>query len=111
MSEDEAFIEALGPEKSSRLRGCGDGLKPPSKKGQRIDEELEKENEELKKRAEEDKECMKEMALRIEALESQANNQETQVQAQVQAYLKAQFPALFQSLGEASQTHPPQANV
>ncbi|KAL3838470.1 hypothetical protein ACJIZ3_023061 [Penstemon smallii] len=110
MNEDEAFIEALGPEKSGRLRGCGDGLKPPSKKGQNISEEVEKENEELRKKVEEDKECMKEMSSRIEALESQANSQEAQVQAQVQAYLKNQFPAFFQSLGNAGQTHP-HANV
>ncbi|GFP87568.1 hypothetical protein PHJA_000900500 [Phtheirospermum japonicum] len=36
LSEDEAFIKVLGPEKPSRLRGCGDGLKPPSKRGESI---------------------------------------------------------------------------
>ncbi|KAG8382296.1 hypothetical protein BUALT_Bualt05G0062100 [Buddleja alternifolia] len=49
MTEDEAFIVVFGEEKSNRLRGCGDGLKPPSKRGQRINKELERENEELKK--------------------------------------------------------------
>ncbi|KAL3820222.1 hypothetical protein ACJIZ3_006127 [Penstemon smallii] len=66
MNEDEAFIEALGPENQD------------------------------------------EMSSRIEALESQANSQEAQVQAQVQAYLKNQFPAFFQNLGGASH---PQENV
>ncbi|GFP81504.1 hypothetical protein PHJA_000293700 [Phtheirospermum japonicum] len=36
VSEDEAFIKVLGPEKPSRLRSCGDGLKPPSKRGESI---------------------------------------------------------------------------
>ncbi|KAK4420286.1 hypothetical protein Salat_2441700 [Sesamum alatum] len=36
ITEDEAFIKVLGPEKLNRLRGCGDGLKPPSKRGERI---------------------------------------------------------------------------
>ncbi|KAL3831014.1 hypothetical protein ACJIZ3_019816 [Penstemon smallii] len=85
-------------EKSGRLRGCGDGLKPPSKKGPNISEEMEKENEELRKK----------MSSCIEALESQANSQEVQVQTQVQDYLKNQFPAFFQNLGGAGH---PQANV
>ncbi|CAA0827401.1 Unknown protein [Striga hermonthica] len=45
VSEDEAFIKVLGPEKSSRLRGCGDGLKPPSKRGENVNQELAEENE------------------------------------------------------------------
>ncbi|GFP89372.1 hypothetical protein PHJA_001080900 [Phtheirospermum japonicum] len=43
VSEDKAFIKVLGPEKPSRLRGCGDGLKPPSKRGESINQELSKE--------------------------------------------------------------------
>ncbi|GFP82632.1 hypothetical protein PHJA_000406300 [Phtheirospermum japonicum] len=59
VSEDEAFIKVLGPEKPSRLRGCGDGLKPPSKRGESINQELSKENEELRKQADADRECLK----------------------------------------------------
>ncbi|GFQ02080.1 hypothetical protein PHJA_002351900 [Phtheirospermum japonicum] len=59
VSEDEAFIKVLGPEKPSRLRGCGDGLKPPSKRGESINQELAKENEELRKQADADRECLK----------------------------------------------------
>ncbi|KAG8371533.1 hypothetical protein BUALT_Bualt13G0097800 [Buddleja alternifolia] len=117
MTEDEAFIVVFGEEKSNRLRGCGDGLKPPSKRGQRINKELERENEELKKKAEEDREALeslkkenKDMASRLESLESQVNNQEAQVNAQVQAILKSQLPAIIQNLGTIGQTHPP-ANV
>ncbi|KAG8381923.1 hypothetical protein BUALT_Bualt05G0023200 [Buddleja alternifolia] len=106
MTEDEAFIVVFGEEKSNRLRGCGDGLKPPSKRGQRINKELERENEELKKKAEEDREALeslkkenKDMASRLESLESQVNNQEAQVNAQVQAILKSQLPAIIQNLG------------
>ncbi|KAG8391025.1 hypothetical protein BUALT_Bualt01G0145100 [Buddleja alternifolia] len=104
MNEDEAFIQVFGEEKSSRLRGCGDGLKPPSKR-QRINTELEKENEELRKKEEDSKaletlkEKNKEMALRLESLESQVNNQEAQVQSQVQDFLKSQLPAIIQNLG------------
>ncbi|KAH6778743.1 hypothetical protein C2S52_009980 [Perilla frutescens var. hirtella] len=52
MNEDDAFIQVLGDEKSSRLRGCGDGLKPPSKARGRINAELQKENEDLRKQVE-----------------------------------------------------------
>ncbi|KAH6764889.1 hypothetical protein C2S51_016138, partial [Perilla frutescens var. frutescens] len=76
MSEDDAFIQVLGDEKSSRLRGCGDGLKPPSKAGGRINIELQKENEDLRKQVEQGKECIEElktknkgMAVRLESLE------------------------------------------
>ncbi|XP_057766583.1 uncharacterized protein LOC130987035 [Salvia miltiorrhiza] len=61
--EDEAFVKVLGEEKSSGLRGCGDGLKPPSKRGERINLDLQKENEELKKKNEE-------LASRFESLEA-----------------------------------------
>ncbi|KAK4426484.1 hypothetical protein Salat_1417000 [Sesamum alatum] len=44
ITEDEAFIKVLGPEKPSRLRGCGDSLKPPSKRGEMINDELTKDN-------------------------------------------------------------------
>ncbi|GFP82127.1 hypothetical protein PHJA_000356000 [Phtheirospermum japonicum] len=78
VSEDEAFIKVLGPEKPSRLRGCGDGLKPPSKRGESINQELAKENEELRKQADADRECTqslmrenKELASRLDSLESQ----------------------------------------
>ncbi|XP_057783736.1 uncharacterized protein LOC131001382 isoform X1 [Salvia miltiorrhiza] len=63
MSEDEAFVKVLGEEKSSRLRGYGDGLKSPSKRGEMINLDLQKENEELKKKNEE-------LASRIESLEA-----------------------------------------
>ncbi|KAG8372858.1 hypothetical protein BUALT_Bualt12G0110700 [Buddleja alternifolia] len=81
----------------------------------RINTELEKENEELRKKAEEDskaletlKEKNKEMALRLESLESQVNNQEAQVQSQVQDFLKSQLPAIIQNLGISGH---PLANV
>ncbi|KAG8365412.1 hypothetical protein BUALT_Bualt18G0102200 [Buddleja alternifolia] len=112
MTKDEAFIVVFGEEKSNRLRGCGDGLKPPSKRGQRINKELEQENEELKKKAEEDREALeslkkenKDMASRLESLESQVNNQEAQVNAQVQAILKSQLPAIIQNLGTIDTSH------
>ncbi|GFP90199.1 hypothetical protein PHJA_001163800 [Phtheirospermum japonicum] len=56
---DDASREAyvLGPKKPSRLRGCGDGLKPPSKRGESINRDLAKENEELRKQADADREC------------------------------------------------------
>ncbi|KAK4423114.1 hypothetical protein Salat_1894000 [Sesamum alatum] len=105
ITEDKAFIKVLGPEKSSRLRGCGDGLKPPSKRGERINDELIKENEELRKQAEEDRECLeslkkdnKEMFERLQTLESQVNNQEVQVHSQVQAIFKSQLPTIIQNL-------------
>ncbi|KAL3846292.1 hypothetical protein ACJIZ3_003695 [Penstemon smallii] len=101
LTEDEAFIKALGPEKSSRLRGCGDGLKPPSKRGQSINKELQKENEELKKQAEENKESLESLKKTIESLVS---NQENQVQLQVQAILKNQLPAILQNLGQYGHT-------
>ncbi|KAK4394201.1 hypothetical protein Sango_1890900 [Sesamum angolense] len=41
-----------------RLRGCGDGLKPPSKRGERINDELIKENEELRRQVEEDRQLI-----------------------------------------------------
>ncbi|KAL0356073.1 UNVERIFIED_CONTAM: hypothetical protein Sradi_4054200 [Sesamum radiatum] len=65
ITEDEAFIKVLGPEKSSQLRGCGDGLKPPSKQGGRINDELIKENEELRNQAEEDRECLESFKKKI----------------------------------------------
>ncbi|KAH6788795.1 hypothetical protein C2S51_003801 [Perilla frutescens var. frutescens] len=75
MNEDDAFIQVLGDEKSSRLRGCGGGLKPPSKAGGRINAKLQKENEDLRKQVEEGKECIevlrtenKEMAIRVDSL-------------------------------------------
>ncbi|KAL3849437.1 hypothetical protein ACJIZ3_011319 [Penstemon smallii] len=101
LTEDEAFIKALGPEKSSRLCGCGDGLKPPSKRGQSINKELQKENEELKKQAEENKESLESLKKTIDSLVS---NQENQVQLQVQAILKNQLPAILQNLGQFGQT-------
>ncbi|GFQ02752.1 phosphoglucan phosphatase dsp4 amyloplastic [Phtheirospermum japonicum] len=55
VSEVEAFIKVLRPEKPSRLRGCRDGLKPPSKRGESINQELAKENEELRKQADADR--------------------------------------------------------
>ncbi|KAK4412473.1 hypothetical protein Salat_2894400 [Sesamum alatum] len=117
ITEDEAFIKVLGPEKSSRLRGCGDGLKPPSKRGGMINDELIKENEELRKQAEEDRECLeslkkdnKEMYERLRTLESQVNTQEVQVQSQVQAILKSQLPTIIKNLSIFGQIHPP-ANV
>ncbi|GFQ07740.1 hypothetical protein PHJA_002918000 [Phtheirospermum japonicum] len=57
VSKDEAFLKVLGPEKPSRLRGCGDRLKPPSKRGESINQKLAKENEELRKQADADREC------------------------------------------------------
>ncbi|KAK4424631.1 hypothetical protein Salat_1656700 [Sesamum alatum] len=117
ITEDEAFIKVLGPEKSSRQYDCGDGLKPPSKRGERINDEFIKENEELRKQAEEDKECLeslkkdnKEMHERLQTLESQVNTQEVQVQSQVQAILKSQLPTIIQNLSIFDQIHPP-ANV
>ncbi|KAL0303400.1 UNVERIFIED_CONTAM: hypothetical protein Sradi_6208100 [Sesamum radiatum] len=114
VNEDEAFIKVLGPEKPSRLRGCGDGLKPPSKRGERINDELKKENEELKKQAEEDRACAeslkndnKEMCERLQILESQVNNQEVQVHSQVQAILKSQLPTIIQNLSIFGQILPP----
>ncbi|KAL0409577.1 UNVERIFIED_CONTAM: hypothetical protein Sradi_1892100 [Sesamum radiatum] len=112
ITEDEAFIKVLGPEKSSRLRGCGDGLKPPCKRGERINDELIKENEELRKQAEEDRECLeslkkdnKEMYERLQTLESQVNNQEVQVHSQVQAIIKSQLPTIIQNLSIFGQIH------
>ncbi|KAK4438799.1 hypothetical protein Salat_0214500 [Sesamum alatum] len=113
ITEDESFIKVLGPEKPSRLRSCGDGLKPPSKRGERINDELRKENEELKKQSEEDKACLeqlksdnKEMSERLQILESQVNNQEVQVHSQVQAILKTQLPSIIQNLSIFGQIHP-----
>ncbi|KAL0287141.1 UNVERIFIED_CONTAM: hypothetical protein Scaly_2773300 [Sesamum calycinum] len=112
--EDEAFIKVLGPEKSSRLRGCGDGLKPPSKRGERINDELIKENEELRRQVEEDRECLeslqkdnKEMYKRLQMLESQVNNQEVRVHSQVQAIIKSQLPTIIRNLGIFGQIHQP----
>ncbi|KAL0402273.1 UNVERIFIED_CONTAM: hypothetical protein Slati_4257200 [Sesamum latifolium] len=114
ITEDEAFIKVLGPEKSSRLRGCGNGLKPPSKRGERFNDELIKENEELRKQAEEDRECLeslkkdnKEMYERLQTLESQVNNQEVQVHSQVQAIIKSQIPTIIQNLSIFGQIHQP----
>ncbi|KAL0395065.1 UNVERIFIED_CONTAM: Polyprotein P3 [Sesamum latifolium] len=114
ITEDEAFIKVLGPEKSSRLRACGDGLKPPSKRGERINDELIKENEELRKQAEEDRECLeslkkdnKEMYKRLQTLESQVNNQEVHVHSQVQAIIKSQLPTIIQNLSIFGQIHQP----
>ncbi|GFP79089.1 hypothetical protein PHJA_000052400 [Phtheirospermum japonicum] len=97
VSEDEAFIKVLGPEKPSRLRGCGDGLKPPSKRGESINQELAKENEELRKQADADRECTqslmrenKELASRLESLESQFS----------------QIPTILQNLSQFVQTPP-----
>ncbi|KAL0386142.1 UNVERIFIED_CONTAM: Ras-related protein RABA2a [Sesamum radiatum] len=117
ITEDEAFLKVLGLEKSSRLRGCGDGLKPPSKRGERINNEVIKENEELRKQAEEDRESLeslkkdnKEMYERLQTLESQVNNQERQVHSQVQAIIKSQLPTIIQNLRIFGQIHQP-ANV
>ncbi|KAL0404139.1 UNVERIFIED_CONTAM: hypothetical protein Sradi_2054700 [Sesamum radiatum] len=105
ITEDEAFIKVLGPEKSSRLRDCGDGLKPPSKRGERINAELIKENEELRKQAEADRECLEslkkdneEMYERLQTLEPHVNNQKGQVHSQVQAIIKSQLPTIIQNL-------------
>ncbi|KAL0453670.1 UNVERIFIED_CONTAM: hypothetical protein Slati_1345100 [Sesamum latifolium] len=114
ITEDEAFIKVLEPEKSSRLRGCGDGLKPPSKRGERINDELIKENEELRKQAEADRKCLeslkkdnKEMYECLQTLEFQVNNQEGQVHSQVQAIIKSQLPTIIQNLGIFGQIHQP----
>ncbi|KAK4417316.1 hypothetical protein Salat_2557200 [Sesamum alatum] len=114
MNEDEAFIKVLGPEKPSRLRGCGDGLKPPSKRGERINDELIKENEALKKQAEEDRTILeslktdnKEMSERLQILEPQVNSQEDQVHSQVQAVLKSQLPTIIQNMSIFRQIHSP----
>lgn len=93
LEEDEAFVKVLGEEKSSRLRGCGDGLKPPSKRGERVNFELQKENEGLRKQNEA-------MSSRLESLEAQVGSQESQMQAQVEALLKAQLPAILQGLSQ-----------
>ncbi|GFQ06132.1 hypothetical protein PHJA_002757200 [Phtheirospermum japonicum] len=97
VSEDEAFIKVLGPEKPSRLRGCGDGLKPPSKRGESINQELAKENEELRKQDDADRECTqslmrenKELASRLESLESQFS----------------QIPTILQNLSQFVHTPP-----
>ncbi|GFP90198.1 hypothetical protein PHJA_001163700 [Phtheirospermum japonicum] len=100
VSEDEAFIKVLGPEKPSRLRGCGDGLKPPSKRGESINQELAKENEELRKQVDANRECTQslmrennELASRLESLESQFS----------------QIPTILQNLSQFVQT--PSNNV
>lgn len=96
ITEDEAFVKVLGEEKSSRLRGCGDGLKPPSKRGERINYHLQRENEELRKKNEE-------LSSRFESLEAQVSSQEVNLQAQLQSLLKAQLPAILQGLNPNSQ--------
>ncbi|XP_057803243.1 uncharacterized protein LOC131018543 [Salvia miltiorrhiza] len=98
MLEDEAFVKVLGEEKSSRLCGCGDGLKPPSKRGERINLDLQKENEELKKKNEE-------LASRFESLEAQINNQQVNIQSQVEELLRAQLPAIIQGLNQSQVPH------
>lgn len=96
MTEDEAFIKVLGEEKSSRLRGCGDGLKPPSKRGERINLDLQRENEELRKQNEE-------LTSRFATLEAQVSNSEVNLQTQMQAFMEKQA-ALLQSLAQNSHT-------
>ncbi|XP_057769775.1 uncharacterized protein LOC130989721 [Salvia miltiorrhiza] len=98
MSEDEAFVKVLGEEKSSRLRGCGDGLKPPSKRGERINLDLQNENEELKKKNEE-------LASQFESLQAQINNHQVNIQSQVEELLRAQLPAIIQSLNQSQVPH------
>ncbi|XP_057780082.1 uncharacterized protein LOC130998688 [Salvia miltiorrhiza] len=97
MTEDEAFIKVLGEEKSSRLRGCGDGIKPTSKRGERINLDLQKENEELRKQNQE-------LTARFESLEAQVSNNEVNLQTQVEAVLRMQLPGLMQSLSQNSET-------
>ncbi|KAH6764110.1 hypothetical protein C2S51_015359 [Perilla frutescens var. frutescens] len=96
MSEDEAFVKVLGEEKSSRLRACGDGLKPTSKRGERINVELQKENEELRKQNEV-------ITSQLESITTQVSSQEMNIQAQVEALLKVQLPTLLQSFNQNSQ--------
>ncbi|KAH6820237.1 hypothetical protein C2S53_011957 [Perilla frutescens var. hirtella] len=96
MDGDEAFVQVLGEEKASRLRGCGDGLKPPSTRGARLNLELQKENEELRKEN-------KDMSSRLESLEAQFTNQEGNIHAQVEALLRVQLPAMLQGLSQNSQ--------
>lgn len=97
MSEDEAFVKIFGEEKSSRLRGCGDGLKPPSKRGERINLDLQKENLELKKQNEE-------LTSRFESLQAQVNSHETNLQSQVEALLRVQLPSLIQGINRNNDT-------
>ncbi|XP_057795340.1 uncharacterized protein LOC131011583 [Salvia miltiorrhiza] len=97
MTEDEAFIKVLGEEKSSRLRGCGDGIKPTSKRGERINLDLQKENEELRKQNQE-------LTARFESLEAQVSNNEVNLQTQVEAVLRMRLPGLMQSLSQNSET-------
>lgn len=95
--EDEAFVKVLGKEKSSRLHGCGDGMKPPSKRRETINYELLRENEELRKKNED-------LNSKFESLATaQVSSQEANLQAQLQSLLKAQLPAILQGLNSNSQ--------
>lgn len=97
MNEDDAFIEVLGQEKPYRLRGCGDGLKPPSKRGERVNVELQKENENLRRQVEEDKERLEALAIENKEMSSRLES------------LEATLPGILQSLKQIS--HGPSCNV
>lgn len=107
MTEDERFEAVLGPERSAYIRGRGAGPKPTTcTAGQRIRAQLERENEEFRRRAAEDRRLFeemekekREMALRLESLESQVASQQAQMH-EVQASVKSQFITLFQQFKE-----------
>ena len=104
MTEDERFEAVLGPERSAYIRGRGAGPKPTTcTAGQRIRAQLERENEEFRRRVAEDRRLFeemekekREMALR---LESQVASQQAQMH-EVQASVKSQFITLFQQFKE-----------
>lgn len=83
MTEDEIFVKVFGPERSSRVRGYGDGVTPkelmePSSSSSSIVSELKRQLEESKQRQEESEQksaaevqSLKEQLGRVEGLLSE----------------------------------------
>lgn len=101
MTEDQRFEFVLGPKCSGYIHGRGAGTKPmTSSLHKQINKKLEQENEELKRKAEEDRKAISEMGSRLEYLESQVASQQTSMNDQVQVVIQSQLVIILQQFKE-----------